>query len=139
VALVNQGRGARGLGSLESKHTIDALYKVPHTDFHDISSGNNRHRAKPGYDLVTGLGTPIAPRLIPDVVLYGTKTFGRVLAAAEAERQQGGPSAFAFAATASISTTPLAASPLVATAWTGDFASGSSRKSVFADVLVGTV
>ncbi|HSI33185.1 MAG: S8 family serine peptidase [Phycisphaerae bacterium] len=139
VALVNQGRGARGLGSLESKGTIDALFKVPFSDFHDITSGNNGHRAKPGYDLVTGLGTPIAQRLIPDMVLYGTKTFGRVLAAAAAERKPAANTAYPFAASASVSTTPLAASPLVATAWVGDFVgSRGARGSVFADELIET-
>jgi hypothetical protein len=32
--------------------------------FHDITSGNNHQPAGKGYDLVTGLGTPIAPSLI---------------------------------------------------------------------------
>jgi uncharacterized repeat protein (TIGR03803 family) len=34
------------------------------TYFHDITSGSNGHPAGPGYDLATGLGTPIANQLV---------------------------------------------------------------------------
>src|ERR1700685_1812050 len=43
-------------------------------DFHDITAGNNNNStntagfaAGPGYDLVSGLGTPIAYKLLPDL------------------------------------------------------------------------
>ena len=33
--------------------------------FHDITSGNNGYPAGPGYDLVTGIGSPVANVLVP--------------------------------------------------------------------------
>jgi subtilase family serine protease len=42
-------------------------------DFHDIVSGSaGGNPAGPGYDLVTGLGTPIAYNLVPDLAAYIT-------------------------------------------------------------------
>ena len=43
--------------------TLPALYGLPSTDFHDITSGSNgtNSSAGPGYDLVTGRGSPNAP------------------------------------------------------------------------------
>src|SRR5208337_2166502 len=35
---------------------------------HDIESGYNGYQAGPGYDLVTGLGSPIANQLVPDLI-----------------------------------------------------------------------
>ncbi len=40
-------------------------------DFHDITSGNNGYSAAPGWDPVTGIGTPIADWLIPALVRGG--------------------------------------------------------------------
>jgi hypothetical protein len=73
-ALVNQERAAAGSGPLGSvadpTATQAALYTVPYSDYHDITSGNNGYSAGPGYDLVTGLGTPAADRLVPDLAGY---------------------------------------------------------------------
>jgi Domain of unknown function (DUF4214) len=49
---------------LSSVQTLAALYQEP-ADFHDILSGNNGLAAGPGYDPVTGLGTPQANLLVP--------------------------------------------------------------------------
>ena len=53
---------------------------LPSTDFHDITTGGNgTYNAGPGYDLVTGLGTPVANLLVADMVGVGTisgKVFG---------------------------------------------------------------
>ena len=46
------------------------LYDLPLSDFHDITSGNNGFSAGTGYDLVTGIGTPLANLVIP--ALAGT-------------------------------------------------------------------
>jgi hypothetical protein len=61
VALADQGRAQSGLGSLDgASGTLPALYRLPATDFHDVTSGSNGNTAGPGYDLVTGRGTPLA-------------------------------------------------------------------------------
>ena len=76
TAIADQGRAlGRALGgtlqSLDtgtSDHSLQAaLYTLPSADFHDITSGYNGYSAGPDYDLVTGLGTPVANLLIPDL------------------------------------------------------------------------
>ena len=54
------------------RHAPDRLHPdpprsllAPVADFHDILYGNNGDPAGPGYDLVTGLGTPVANLLVP--------------------------------------------------------------------------
>jgi subtilase family serine protease len=68
VAIANQMRG-KPLGWLQP-----ALYALHGGGFHDITSGNNNiigiegYQALPGYDLVTGWGSPIADKLLPALV-----------------------------------------------------------------------
>jgi subtilase family serine protease len=66
MALVDQARGAAG--SMDGyTQTLPALYALPSTDFHDITSGSNGNsngHAGPGFDLVTGRGTPVANLII---------------------------------------------------------------------------
>src|SRR5439155_6768214 len=38
--------------------TLPTLYRLPAADFHDVVTGDNGFAAGPGYDLVTGLGSP---------------------------------------------------------------------------------
>ncbi|OWK43117.1 MBG domain-containing protein [Fimbriiglobus ruber] len=70
IAIVDQGRAAAGLNPLDGSRTLPDLYSLPTTDFHDITSGHNAagDPATVGYDLLTGLGTPIANKLVPDLV-----------------------------------------------------------------------
>jgi subtilase family serine protease len=57
IALADQGRALRGLGSLDgAAQTIPDLYSFSSGDFHDIGSGN------------TGLGSPVGERIISDLV-----------------------------------------------------------------------
>jgi subtilase family serine protease len=63
IALADQQRSQHGLGTLGQAQT--ALYNLPATDFHDITFGGNGFLAGPGYDFVTGLGTPVANQLVP--------------------------------------------------------------------------
>ncbi len=54
--------------------TLPALYSLPASDFHDETIGYNFYNAGTGYDLVTGRGSPIANKLIPDLADYGAAT-----------------------------------------------------------------
>ena len=74
IALADQGRAQFGLGSLDgATQTLPMLYNLPSGDFHDVVSGNNgAFAAGPGYDLATGLGTPVANLLVPDLVIPPT-------------------------------------------------------------------
>jgi hypothetical protein len=72
-ALVDQGRVAAGratLGTAGPTEAQAALYGLSQTDFHAVTSGNNGYSAGPGYNLVVGLGTPVADQLVPDLVAY---------------------------------------------------------------------
>ncbi len=73
VALADQGRAQDGLESLDGpSQTLPLLYSMPASDFHDITTGSNsgspQFYAGPGYDLVTGRGTPLASLVIPSLV-----------------------------------------------------------------------
>ena len=76
MAIADQVNGG-GLGLINP-----ALYRIGAnparyaSDFYDVTTGNNTtdptiagYPATPGWDPVTGLGTPNAARLIPDLVL----------------------------------------------------------------------
>ncbi len=73
VALVNQGRAAAGEATLNSTSPTEAqqaLYSLPQADYNSITSGSNGYTANSGYNLVTGLGTPVANLLVPDLIDY---------------------------------------------------------------------
>jgi hypothetical protein len=71
IAIADQGRALAGGTPLTGySQALPALYSLPAVDFHDIESGNNGDPAGPGYDLATGLGTPVANLLIPDLAAY---------------------------------------------------------------------
>ena len=78
IAIANQGRvlagGAPLSGPLDGPgQTLAALYAISSTDFNDITSGSNGvFSAGPGYDEVTGLGSPKANLLVADLATYGT-------------------------------------------------------------------
>ena len=70
LAIADQGRAAAGLSALNSsgaQQVMDILYQNP-GDFHDITSGtstgNPEYTAGPGYDYVTGLGTPMVNLIV---------------------------------------------------------------------------
>ena len=52
------------------------IYSLPAADFHDIVTGSSKgspaYAAGPGYDLVTGRGTPVANLLVPGLVGQAT-------------------------------------------------------------------
>ncbi len=71
IAIADQGRALEGGTPLTGyNQTLPALYSLPAADFHDILYGNNGDLAGPGYDLASGLGTPVANLLVPDLASY---------------------------------------------------------------------
>jgi hypothetical protein len=75
IAIVDEGRAIAGLGSLDgATQTLPALYNLPTADFHDVTSGSTGPAptfiAATGYDLTTGLGSPVGNKLIPALVNY---------------------------------------------------------------------
>ncbi len=70
LAVADQGRAAAGQAALDStspQQVMDILYQNP-GDFHDITAGTStgtpNYKAGPGYDYVTGLGSPMVNRVI---------------------------------------------------------------------------
>jgi subtilase family serine protease len=79
IALANQGRAGLGkpsLGTGSYYGTNPVLYNLAggtsytntSGDFADITSGSNGYPATAGFDLVTGLGVPVADRLVNDLI-----------------------------------------------------------------------
>lgn len=72
IAIFDQGRVAAGLGTLDGRsQTLPILYSMPSDAFHDVTSGSDGNPATVGYDLATGLGTPIANRMAANFVSTG--------------------------------------------------------------------
>jgi hypothetical protein len=91
IALVNQGRAAAGRANFNSigpQDVMQALYSLPRSDFHDDLGGDNGTTADglidpTRYDKVTGLGSPAADLLVPDLINYeGFTHFGLIAPAA---------------------------------------------------------
>ncbi len=76
IAIVNQGRALRGQSSLDGlSQTLPLIYGLPSSDFHDVVNGTNgTYAATIGYDLASGIGTPIANLLVPALAGYGTSS-----------------------------------------------------------------
>jgi len=79
LAIADQGRALAGLGSLDgASQTLPMLYSLAAADFRDTTSGTSRgtpnYSAGAGYDLATGLGTPIANRLVFDLIGTGASS-----------------------------------------------------------------
>jgi len=78
IAVADQGRSVLGNSPLDGPNqTLPALYGDQNytTNYHDITQGNTGlYSAGPGYDLATGIGTPIASHLMPALAAYGEAT-----------------------------------------------------------------
>jgi subtilase family serine protease len=68
VAIANQGLATGGKGTLSGTQAQTDLYNLPSSDFHDVTTGYNGYGATPGYDLVTGLGSPKANLVIAGIL-----------------------------------------------------------------------
>jgi hypothetical protein len=66
IAIANQGRVLAGKAMLNQAQAI--VYFLSASDFHDVTSGTNGYPADSGYDLATGLGTPMANLVVRDLV-----------------------------------------------------------------------
>ena len=58
------------LNSTGPAEAQQALYSLPQSDYNTVTSGSNGYSAGAGYNLVTGLGTPVANLLVSDLVAY---------------------------------------------------------------------
>jgi hypothetical protein len=73
VAIIDQGRSYLfGRSSYNGTDFLNALYHLPQSDINDIttggSTGSPHYSAGPGYDLVTGRGTPIVDRFVSGMI-----------------------------------------------------------------------
>lgn len=83
IAIVNEARADNGLSSLDgATQTLPMLYQLSTTTpsaFHDITTGNNGFAAGAGYDLATGLGTPVVDVLVPAMSGASTQTASKLV------------------------------------------------------------
>jgi hypothetical protein len=93
LGISNQGRALRGLGTLGNAQ--QAVYSLPSVDFHDIVTGNNGYAAGPGYDFVTGLGTPIVTMVARDLSTFHTGPLSTAVPGATGDQGFAGPKGFA--------------------------------------------
>jgi hypothetical protein len=73
IAIADRGRMQAGKGTLDGlSQALPLLYQSPGSDFQDIttggSAGSPQYFATPGYDLVTGRGTPRADKIVADLI-----------------------------------------------------------------------
>ena len=68
VAIADQGLATGEKGALTNTQAQTDLYALPSSDFHDITTGFNGYNATPGYDLVTGLGSPKANLVVAGIL-----------------------------------------------------------------------
>ena len=81
VAIADQGRVSEGLGTLDGpSQTLPKHMRLPSSDFHDITSGEQWRFYRPavGYDLVTGRGSPVANLMNIDLAEAGAISGKRV-------------------------------------------------------------
>lgn len=73
IAIANQGRALYNLPSLDGPSQVfPTIYTLPNFYFNDITTGTNGFLTNPGYDLVTGRGSPNAPLIINALQFLGT-------------------------------------------------------------------
>ncbi len=78
IAIADQGRVLAGEAPLDGpSQLLPALYSLPSSDFHDVTSGSatsasTTNQAAPGYDLVTGRGSPYANLVVAGLVSWGS-------------------------------------------------------------------
>jgi hypothetical protein len=87
IALADQQRGAAG--SLDGpSQVLPQLYTLAASstsyprDFYDVTTGSNGFSAQAGYDLATGLGSPQANNLVPDLAGNTTASSSLIVSAA---------------------------------------------------------
>jgi hypothetical protein len=72
IAIADEGRALAGESPLNNTELLPWLYQLPSMDFHDVTTGQStgfpHYKAGPGYDLATGLGSPVVPNLVPDLI-----------------------------------------------------------------------
>jgi subtilase family serine protease len=130
IALADQGRGS--LGSLGSAQVLGAFYTMAGSAmygnyFHDVTSGNNGNSSGPGYDLVTGLGTPQADNIVGYLVNHiGTGTATSAAAFSSPATSSASPAlAQAMISEKSPGLEPAVAQPALSTAPAGGTQQGS--------------
>ena len=71
MALINEGRAILGKGSLGTDEVFEWLGTYPSASFNDIVTGSNGVvSAGPGIDLITGIGTPKAHKVVRNMLVF---------------------------------------------------------------------
>ncbi len=121
IAIADQGRALANMLPLDGpSQTLPALYQFS-SDFNQVTTGSNGYSAGPGYNLATGLGTPIAITLVGDLAFhvnseYEPSSADVMMAAATHSMLSGNESALASAQNAAVGGSSLQGAPTIETA-----------------------
>jgi hypothetical protein len=116
LAKADQVRTSTGKSTLSTATTLSTLYGTP-SAFNDITWGSNGYWAGPGYDLVTGLGTPRGSQLIAALAQAGSSPSAGVVTVAPASSHttaSGAPHDVVLATTTPSPTSALATPATIA-------------------------
>ncbi len=107
IAVINQGRVATGGSTLNGPtQTLPALYSLSSSDFHDVTGTNNGpYKTGAAYSKETGLGTPVATNLIPDMVNYANASVPHLVITTAPPTSVTAGNSFGFSASVEIGTT----------------------------------
>lgn len=140
IAIADQGRTLAGKPTLDgASQTLYAIYKMAQTSettyFHDVTTGNNGYAAKPGYDYVTGNGSPVANMVVAGLVAWNgtgiTGSLGSTTSALTLQQQVGKTSDVSSPITLEGGSSPfLAPTPALANSSTPSIASSSINFSI---------
>ena len=114
IAEIDQGRALVGLNPLDGpSQTLPGIYEFS-SAFRDVTSGSNGYPATKGYDLATGLGTPIASVLAGDLAFHITSDYSSAVSKAAVASQSlpaGGQSSAALTPLLSVAGSSVHARP----------------------------
>jgi subtilase family serine protease len=133
IAEVNQGRALAGLTPLDgASQTLPGIYSFS-SAFRDITSGSNGYSATRGYDVVTGLGTPIGYVLAGDLAFHITSNYcitNALVSPASPRPSVGGPSSIGVAPLLAVADASWEAGPAFRPTGGSIDAAGSRRDSL---------
>src|SRR5262249_38092572 len=93
VAIADQGRSLAGPSPPHGpRQLLSEIYTLSGPNFHDITTGSSTGQpifsAGPGYDLVTGRGSPFANRVVADLVGAAPRVAGVAVNGGSAQRSE---------------------------------------------------
>ena len=135
IAIADQGRALVNTLPLDGpSQTLPALYQFS-SDFKQVTTGSNGYAAGPGYNLATGLGSPVAVTLLGDLAFHVSSEYEPsgadvTMAAAPHSISIGNEPALASAQSAAVERPSIQGSPTIEAAAVETGPAGSTDQSL---------